>query len=145
MHERASRTGDGFMLVYSVSSRQSLHQIPEYHQMIKTYSKDAKSVVIILVGNKCDLTEAREVSFEGESFALPLHASRTVLTLFGSACVCLKRWTAACERTGVQVLRDVSEGRDERGFGVYGFSATDFDLGEGTRCCRCGTTKAFTS
>jgi len=64
MHERASRTGDGFLLVYSVTSRESLKSILNFHQLIQVHNKDPKHVPVVMLGNKCDLREEREVSFE---------------------------------------------------------------------------------
>ncbi|THH29610.1 hypothetical protein EUX98_g4587 [Antrodiella citrinella] len=64
LHERASRTGDGFFLVYSVTSRASLQSIVDFHQLIQVHGKDPKNIPVIILGNKCDLKGEREVSFE---------------------------------------------------------------------------------
>ncbi|KAH8100860.1 P-loop containing nucleoside triphosphate hydrolase protein [Cristinia sonorae] len=73
MHERASRTGDGFFLVYSVASRDSLNNLLPFYDLIKRYNKDANNVPVILVGNKCDLKEERQVTFEeGQALAQEL-------------------------------------------------------------------------
>ena len=58
------------MLVYSVTSKYSLDAVIDFHQMIKVHNKDAKNVPIILVGNKNDLKEERQISFEGEQHEL---------------------------------------------------------------------------
>lgn len=68
MHERASRTGDGFLLVYSVTSKASLNSLLGFRQMISVNNKDSKNVPVIMVGNKSDLKEDRQVSFEGTQF-----------------------------------------------------------------------------
>jgi GTPase KRas protein len=72
------REGEGFVLVYSVTSRKSFEQIKEFHQQIqqvKTPSMSAKesSVPIMLVGNKNDKQSERNVSLnEGLALARDL-------------------------------------------------------------------------
>lgn len=63
------RTGEGFLLVYSISSRQSFDEIQTYHQQILRV-KDKDYFPMIIVGNKCDLEAERQVSRrEGEMMA----------------------------------------------------------------------------
>ena len=89
MREQYMRTGEGFLLVYSITSRQSFEEIMTFQQQILRV-KDKDYFPIIVVGNKCDLEGERQVSKEGTSttsyttilalFALPpvvmLHAYR---------------------------------------------------------------------
>jgi small GTP-binding protein len=57
------RNAQGFLLLYSITSRQSFEGIGFLREkMIQLHESDA--VPIILVGNKCDLVEHREVSAE---------------------------------------------------------------------------------
>lgn len=65
MREQYMRTGEGFLLVYSIDSRQSFEEIMTYQQQILRV-KDKDYFPIILVGNKCDLGESeRMVSEQG--------------------------------------------------------------------------------
>ena len=65
MREQYMRTGEGFLLVYSITSRQSFEEIAVFQQQILRV-KDKDAFPIIVVGNKCDLEGEREVSTEGE-------------------------------------------------------------------------------
>ncbi|KAN0033760.1 hypothetical protein ACTFIV_000225 [Dictyostelium citrinum] len=59
---------EGFILVYSITSKSSFDQIQSYIDQIK-FLKTEK-VPIILIGNKSDLEEDRQVTYpEGENFA----------------------------------------------------------------------------
>ena len=66
MREQYMRTGEGFLLVYSITSRQSFEEIVTFQQQILRV-KDRDQFPIIVVGNKCDLDMERQVSIEGES------------------------------------------------------------------------------
>ncbi|TKA68850.1 Ras-like protein [Cryomyces minteri] len=61
MREQYMRTGEGFLLVYSITSRQSFEEIMTFQQQILRV-KDKDYFPIIVVGNKCDLESDREVS-----------------------------------------------------------------------------------
>lgn len=58
------RTGEGFLLVYSITSRQSFEEILTFQQQILRV-KDKDYFPMIVVGNKCDLENEREVPYEG--------------------------------------------------------------------------------
>eukprot|EP01127_Copromyxa_protea_P021082 TRINITY_DN715_c0_g1_i1.p2 TRINITY_DN715_c0_g1~~TRINITY_DN715_c0_g1_i1.p2 ORF type:complete len:196 (+),score=51.19 TRINITY_DN715_c0_g1_i1:1416-2003(+) len=67
------RTGDGFLCVYSVTLQASFDEAVNLHEHILRV-KDAEEVPFVLVGNKCDLEDAREVTFEkGQSLANDLN------------------------------------------------------------------------
>lgn len=66
MREQYMRTGEGFLLVYSITSRQSFEEIVTFQQQILRV-KDKDYFPIIVVGNKCDLESERQVSTEGGS------------------------------------------------------------------------------
>lgn len=66
MREQYMRTGEGFLLVYSITSRQSFEEIQTFQQQILRV-KDKDYFPIIVVGNKCDLEHERQVSTEGMS------------------------------------------------------------------------------
>jgi GTPase KRas protein len=60
MREQYMLRGEGFLLVYSITDRDSFDSINAYHQQILRV-KDSESVPILLVGNKCDLEDGRRV------------------------------------------------------------------------------------
>ncbi|KAI9367879.1 ras-like protein [Aspergillus egyptiacus] len=69
MREQYMRTGEGFLLVYSITSRQSFEEIMTFQQQILRV-KDKDYFPIIVVGNKCDLEKERVVTEqEGEALA----------------------------------------------------------------------------
>jgi len=69
MQDQWFRTGQGFLCVYSIISRKSFNELPALRDKILRI-KDASKVPLVLVGNKCDLTDEREVSKEeGEELA----------------------------------------------------------------------------
>lgn len=69
MREQYMRTGEGFLLVYSITSRQSFEEIMTFQQQILRV-KDKDYFPIIVVGNKCDLEKERAVTVEeGEALA----------------------------------------------------------------------------
>ena len=79
MREQYMRTGEGFLLVYSITSRQSFEEIMMYRQHILRV-KDKDYFPITLVGNKCDLESERQVSRQGINTML-LSSGRCVLSL----------------------------------------------------------------
>ncbi|KAJ7220057.1 ras family-domain-containing protein [Mycena pura] len=69
MREQYMRTGEGFLLVYSITSRDSFEEISTYHQQILRV-KDQDSFPVIVVANKCDLEYERQVGMnEGRDLA----------------------------------------------------------------------------
>jgi GTPase KRas protein len=69
MGEQYIRTGEGFMLVYSITSRQSFEEVMTIQQQILRI-KDKDYFPIILVGNNCEREGERQVSKqEGQSLA----------------------------------------------------------------------------
>jgi len=72
MREHYMLDGEGFLLVYSVTERDSFDLIGTYHEQILRV-KDTQSVPIVLVGNKSDLECDRTVDMlEGQLFAQEL-------------------------------------------------------------------------
>ncbi|KAE9963963.1 hypothetical protein BLS_008778 [Venturia inaequalis] len=61
MRELYMKTGQGFLLVFSITSLSSLHELAELREQIIRI-KDDPLIPIVLVGNKCDLEEDRAVS-----------------------------------------------------------------------------------
>ncbi len=63
MRELYIKNGQGFVLVYSVTDESSLKELTELREQVMRI-KGNPSVPIVLVGNKADLTESREVEPE---------------------------------------------------------------------------------
>jgi len=63
MRDQWIRGAEGYVLVYSITSRSSLEQVHAFRQQIVRV-QDNDDMPIIVVGNKCDLNELREVSTE---------------------------------------------------------------------------------
>jgi len=69
MREQYMRTGEGFLLVYSITSRNSFEEINTFYQQILRV-KDQDDVPVIIVANKCDLEYERQVGAnEGRDLA----------------------------------------------------------------------------
>eukprot|EP00732_Lithocolla_globosa_P005648 Lithocolla_globosa_v1_NODE_5978_length_1154_cov_2016.246588.p1 type:complete len:235 gc:universal NODE_5978_length_1154_cov_2016.246588:1140-436(-) len=60
MREQYMRTGEGFLLVYSITSKSSFDEIYTFKQQILRV-KDQDEFPMVLVGNKCDLVKDRQV------------------------------------------------------------------------------------
>lgn len=65
MREQYMRNGEGFILVYSITSRLSFEEISTFFEQIRRV-KDRDSFPMVLVGNKCDLESERQVSSQGK-------------------------------------------------------------------------------
>lgn len=65
MREQYMRNGEGFILVYSVTSRLSFDEISTFYQQVCRV-KDRDHFPMVLVGNKCDLESERQVSRLGK-------------------------------------------------------------------------------
>src|SRR3990167_1346142 len=69
MSDSYIRTGQGFLCVYAITSHISFDEITTFREQILR-AKDADDVPMILVGNKCDLEEERDVTtVEGQDLA----------------------------------------------------------------------------
>ncbi|KAF8322584.1 ras-like protein [Clavulina sp. PMI_390] len=69
MREQYMRSGEGFLLVYSITSRNSFEEISTFHQGILRV-KDQDNFPMIVVANKCDLEYERQVGMnEGRDLA----------------------------------------------------------------------------
>mmetsp|Transcript_6804 Transcript_6804/g.15710 ORF Transcript_6804/g.15710 Transcript_6804/m.15710 type:complete len:194 (-) Transcript_6804:55-636(-) len=63
MRDQYFRTGQGFLIVYSVTSRASFDEVSDFAEQIRRV-KDKDDVPMVLLGNKCDLEADRSVSKE---------------------------------------------------------------------------------
>eukprot|EP01122_Echinamoeba_exundans_P011914 TRINITY_DN4886_c0_g2_i2.p1 TRINITY_DN4886_c0_g2~~TRINITY_DN4886_c0_g2_i2.p1 ORF type:complete len:157 (+),score=29.04 TRINITY_DN4886_c0_g2_i2:479-949(+) len=69
MRGQYMRPAQGFILVFSITSRRSYEELLTYYEDIQRV-KDGEKVPMVIVGNKADLAESREVSQnEGEELA----------------------------------------------------------------------------
>ncbi|KAI8064298.1 ras-like protein 2 [Gilbertella persicaria] len=60
MREQYMRNGEGFVLVYAITSYRSFEQVQKLHEQIMRV-KDIESIPVILIGNKCDMERERQV------------------------------------------------------------------------------------
>ena len=77
--------GEGFLLVYSITERDSFKMIEPYHEQIVRV-KDMDAVPVIVVGNKSDLEGERRVRTVGTSrLSAILPPSRSIFDWNNSA------------------------------------------------------------
>ncbi|XP_017860942.1 PREDICTED: ras-like protein 2 [Drosophila arizonae] len=63
MREQYMRSGEGFLLVFSLNDHSSFDEIPKFQRQILRV-KDRDEFPMLMVGNKCDLEHQRHVSLE---------------------------------------------------------------------------------
>merc|ERR1712071_649213 len=69
MRDLYMKNGQGFVLVYSIIAPSTFNDVPDLREQILRV-KDMDDVPMVLVGNKCDLTDQRAISQEqGEALA----------------------------------------------------------------------------
>eukprot|EP01088_Endostelium_zonatum_P015246 TRINITY_DN3652_c0_g1_i2.p2 TRINITY_DN3652_c0_g1~~TRINITY_DN3652_c0_g1_i2.p2 ORF type:complete len:197 (+),score=57.29 TRINITY_DN3652_c0_g1_i2:207-797(+) len=64
LRDQYMKTGHGFLIVYSITSPTSYEAAADFRKAIARVQEDKPDIPIVLVGNKKDLEEEREVSFE---------------------------------------------------------------------------------
>ena len=71
MRESYIASNDAFVLVYSIESAASFSEVKKLFQEVEALRPNRSEAPIILVGNKCDLVDKREVQTEdGKNLAL---------------------------------------------------------------------------
>lgn len=60
MRDQHWRSGDGFIVVYDISNKQSFVEVSNFIDLVKK-SKETDDFPIAILGNKCDLAEMRDV------------------------------------------------------------------------------------
>lgn len=60
MREQYMREGEGFIVCYSITDRRSFHEAAQYRTLIERV-RNRDDIPIVLVGNKGDLTQQRQV------------------------------------------------------------------------------------
>ncbi|KAG5360091.1 Ras-like protein [Yarrowia sp. B02] len=69
------RDGEGFILVYSITSRSSFSRIRTYYEQIQRVKEDDEGFSVVIVANKSDRTTERVVSLEdGKALARELNS-----------------------------------------------------------------------
>lgn len=67
--DRPMRNGQGFVVVYAINSRRSFDEIAYFREQILR-TKETEKVPMVIVGNKCDLMNERQVTTtEGDTLA----------------------------------------------------------------------------
>ncbi|XP_061923504.1 ras-related protein M-Ras isoform X2 [Entelurus aequoreus] len=61
MREQYMRTGDGFLIVFSVTDKASFEHVDRFHQLILRV-KDREAFPMVLVANKVDLVHLRKIT-----------------------------------------------------------------------------------
>ncbi|XP_041253257.1 GTP-binding protein Rit1 isoform X2 [Onychostruthus taczanowskii] len=63
MRDQYMRAGEGFIICYSITDRRSFHEVREFKQLIYRVRR-TDDTPVVLVGNKSDLSQLRQVSKE---------------------------------------------------------------------------------
>jgi GTPase KRas protein len=136
MREQYMRNGEGFLLVYSIISRNSFEEINTFYQQIRRV-KDRDFFPMVLIANKCDLEQERQVSSQ---------EGRDLAKAFG----CTFIETSAKQRINVDeafynVVREIrrfnkeqeARGRPANANASYGNQQLEMDEANngGTCCC----------
>ncbi|KAI8144218.1 ras-like protein 1 [Fennellomyces sp. T-0311] len=129
MREQYMRNGEGFLLVYSITSRMSFEEITTFYQQICRV-KDRDYFPMVLVANKSDLEADRQVSSQ---------EGRDLARQFG----CQFMETSAKQRIHVddaffQVVRDIrrfNKEQEMRGSGHDQFGMQDAPDVASDKCC----------
>ncbi|KAF9380086.1 Ras GTPase, partial [Podila verticillata] len=124
-------SGEGFLLVYSITSRNSFEEISTFYQQILRV-KDKDFFPIILVANKCDLESERQVS---------THEGRELAKQFSSRLI----ETSAKQRINVDesfynLVREIRRFNKDthsqsQGFPTKGPGGNSSDSGDDEGCC----------
>ncbi|POY72638.1 putative Small monomeric GTPase [Rhodotorula taiwanensis] len=114
MREQYMRTGEGFLLVYSITSRNSFDEIGTFHQQILRV-KDKDYFPVVVVANKADLEHERQVG---------THEGRELAKHFGSRFI----ETSAKQRLNVdeafhELVREIRRYNKEQAAGRPGAAA----------------------
>ncbi|XP_043944417.1 ras-related protein Rab-19 [Protopterus annectens] len=71
------RSAHGAIIAYDITSRRTFESLPHWIDEVERYG--AANVILMLIGNKCDLTEKREVLFEDACTLAEKHKLLAVL------------------------------------------------------------------
>ncbi len=62
MRDQWIKGGNGFLLMYSVTSKESFNEMDQFYTQLKR-AKEEDNVPVVLLGNKCDVVCESEQSF----------------------------------------------------------------------------------
>ena len=99
MREQYMRTGEGFLLIYSVADKSSFDEIFKFHKQILRV-KDRDEFPMILVANKADLTN-RQVTTKSNFLVFFLDASTH---LYKRSCPSVRRSVTSYFRKTFQLM-----------------------------------------
>ncbi|KAE8257314.1 hypothetical protein A4X13_0g2434 [Tilletia indica] len=100
------REGEGFLLVYSIAARNTFERVERFRaQISRVKDQEPHTVPIMLVGNKCDKVNEREVSKE-EGQALANRLGCKFVESSAKTCVNVER----AYYTVVRMIREQREG-----------------------------------
>lgn len=69
MRDQYIRSAEGFLLVFSLTSRSSYEEAKQIYNQILRVNEEKENIPVVLLGNKCDLLDERQVpSNEIEKF-----------------------------------------------------------------------------
>ncbi|XP_049851915.1 ras-like protein rasS [Schistocerca gregaria] len=118
VRDQYMRTGDGFLCVYTITLKSSFQETVSLHDHILRV-KDSEEVPFVLIGNKCDLEEDRDVSYkEGQQLSKELKcpfleaSAKTrynVVEAFETLVYEIKRF-----RSRLSLSADTEEGKDKK-------------------------------
>eukprot|EP01120_Amphizonella_sp_Union-15-10_P009793 TRINITY_DN378_c0_g1_i1.p1 TRINITY_DN378_c0_g1~~TRINITY_DN378_c0_g1_i1.p1 ORF type:complete len:212 (-),score=52.58 TRINITY_DN378_c0_g1_i1:59-628(-) len=75
MRDLYMKNGQGFVLAYSIVAQSTFNDLPEMREQILRV-KDTENVPMVLVGNKCDLSDQRVITTDqGEALAKKFNAT----------------------------------------------------------------------
>jgi len=76
MRDQYMRTGEGFLLVFDLTNRSTFDDLTQFAEQIsRVKDRDADTIPLVVVGNKCDLEQRRAVTTsEAAAFAKSIGA-----------------------------------------------------------------------
>ena len=99
--------GEGFVVMYSVTSRASFELVTKFQQKIFMVKDEEEYFPMVIVGNKCDLDDQREVTKdEGEELA------KTIRCPFFETSA---KARINVEECFIECVREIRKRRDENG------------------------------
>jgi len=73
MRDQYMRTGQGFLIIYSITNRETFDEVSIFHRQI-LQAREVDEVPMVLVGNKLDLEQLRKIpTTDGEELAKQLN------------------------------------------------------------------------
>src|SRR3989338_3727823 len=61
LRDQYMKTGEGFLVVYSITTLTTFEAVTKFHSQILRVQEDKQDIPIVIVGNKKDLEDDREV------------------------------------------------------------------------------------